>query len=92
MPTKHPRVAIVLPQDVKSSYERAAALMGTSLSKCIANVLIEGRGAIDGISEVLEKQDNPAKTLARLATLSREMNNDNQMDIIDSLVEKSVKK
>ena len=85
MPTKHPRVAITVPEDIKSAYARLSGITGVSLSKAMANVLIEAKPAIDSLCDVLEQQSNPSQKLAELAALSNEMNNDNQTDIVDRL-------
>jgi len=92
MATTHPRTAITLPEDVKRTYARAAGLMGTSLSKAMANVLTEAKPALDSLCDVLESQDSPSASLVKLAALSREMNNENQTDIFDKLAKEKGRK
>jgi hypothetical protein len=54
MPSKHPRVAITIPQKYKATYDEAAALMGMPTSKFILEMLIESEPTVKALHKPLK--------------------------------------
>jgi hypothetical protein len=55
MPSKHPRVAITIPQKYKATYDEAAALMGMPTSKFILEMLIESEPTVKALHKPLKR-------------------------------------
>jgi hypothetical protein len=55
MPSKHPRIALTMPQEYKSIYDETADLMGIPTSKFILNLLVEASPSIKALQKPLKK-------------------------------------
>lgn len=88
MVTKNKRLAISLPLDVKDVYERAGKAMGVPASTYIASILIEGSGAVEELVKILEKKSPHVETMVNLASMTRNVSDEVQSDLIDEIASK----
>lgn len=74
MPSKDPRIAVLLPSDVKAIFDETAKLMGIPTSKFVRSMLIEASPSI----KLLQK---PLKTAAKAKKVSASQ----MFDVVDSM-------
>jgi hypothetical protein len=77
MPSKHPRIALTMPQEYKTVYDETADLMGIPTSKFILNMLIEATPSIKALQKPLKKaQAGRSSALGDMTGLLDEIRSD----------------
>jgi hypothetical protein len=84
---RRPRFSIQLDQNIKSTYEETAALMGIPASRFISTLLTESEPSIkamqEPLKEALTSKNNALKQLSGLMGGLKEEATEHQMDILD---------
>jgi hypothetical protein len=96
MEKRKPRLSIQLDQNIKSTYEETAGLMGIPASRFIVQLLTESEPAIKAMQEPLKTAlSGKNKALGQLSGLMDDLKqqaDDKQMDILDEVSNGNKKK
>tara|TARA_B100000446_G_C10439863_1_gene301343 strand:- start:155 stop:454 length:300 start_codon:yes stop_codon:yes gene_type:complete len=96
MPSRKPRIAITVPDDLKNDYDFVADQMGVTTTKLIIDVMEEAREQILSVGKAIEAmKHDPEKGLVymkRLMTDVRQDAADAQLDLEDAIAQEKKRK